>query len=286
MGRLARSRREARGSAPDDSGNRLTTVRFAVEYDGTEFCGFQWQPEVRTVAGVLEAALSDFFCEPVKLVCAGRTDTGVHATGQVVSLSTAAAFPFERLTLALNSALPPDVCVRDSAVVDAGFSARFSARERTYVYAILNRSTRSALLAKRAYHVWRELDLKRMRDAAQHLIGEHDFRSFCGVVPESGVTVRTVKRLVLSAYENTIRIEIAADGFLHHMVRTIVGTLVECGQGRRDSAGLARILGARNRAAAGHNAPPHGLYLAGVRYEDGYDSFGEPPLFRSPNVRR
>lgn len=219
-------------------------------------------------------------------MCAGRTDTGVHATGQVVSLSTAAAFPFERLTLALNSALPPDVCVRDSAVVDAGFSARFSARERTYVYAILNRSTRSALLAKRAYHVWRELDLERIRDAAQLLIGEHDFRSFCGVVPESGVTVRTVRKIAMERVGDVIRVEISADGFLHHMVRTIVGTLVECGQGRRDSAGIARILSARNRAAAGHNAPPHGLYLAGVRYADGYDSFAEPLLFRSPSDGR
>lgn len=257
--------------------NPLTTLRLAVEYDGTEFYGFQWQPAVRTVAGVLEAALSEFFCEPVKTACAGRTDTGVHATGQVVSLSTAAAFPFERLTLALNSALPPDVSVRDSAVVDANFSARFSARERTYVYAILNRSTPSALLAKRAYHVWRGLDLERMRAAAQLLVGEHDFRSFCGVLPEGGLTVRTVHEIVLERAGDLIRVEISAVGFLHHMVRTIVGTLIECGWKRRDPADVRAILDARDRAAAGHNAPPHGLYLAGVRYDD-YDSFKEPPF--------
>lgn len=249
----------------------------AVEYDGTEFCGFQWQPAVRTVAGILEAALSEFFCEPVKAACAGRTDTGVHATGQVVSLSTAATFPFERLALALNSALPSDVSVRDSAVVDASFSARFSARERTYVYAILNRSAPSALLARRAYHVWRDLDLDRMREAALSLIGEHDFRSFCGVLPEGGVTVRTLRKIALERAGDLIRVEISADGFLHHMVRTIVGTLIECGWGRRDPGSISAVVDARDRAAAGHNAPPHGLYLAGVRYDD-YDSFKEPPL--------
>jgi tRNA pseudouridine38-40 synthase len=232
---------------------------------------------VRTVSGVLEAALSEFFCEPVKTACAGRTDTGVHATGQVVSLSTAAAFPFERLTLALNSALPPDVSVRDSAIVGANFSARFSARERTYVYAILNRPTQSALLAKRAYHVWRDLDLERMHAAAEFLIGEHDFRSFCGMLPEGGVTVRTLRKIVLERTGDLVRVEISADGFLHHMVRTIVGTLVECGWGRRDPGAIPAVLDARERAAAGHNAPPHGLYLAGVRYDD-YDSFKEPPL--------
>lgn len=232
---------------------------------------------MRTVAGVLEAALSEFFCEPVKVVCAGRTDSGVHATGQVASFSTGAAFPFERLTVALNSALPSDASVRDVAVADADFSARFSARERTYVYAILNRETPSALLAKRAYHIWRALDLQRMREAAQGLIGERDFRSFCGVLPEGGVTVRTVRKIVLERAGDLVRIEISADGFLHHMVRTIVGTLVECGWGRRTPGEIPAILAARERAAAGHNAPPHGLYLAGVRYDD-YDSFKEPPI--------
>ncbi|MBV8433471.1 MAG: tRNA pseudouridine(38-40) synthase TruA [Candidatus Eremiobacteraeota bacterium] len=277
MGRSARSRREARRAAPHRESDRLTTLRLTVEYDGTEFCGFQWQPAMRTVAGELEAALSRLFDEPVNVVGAGRTDTGVHATGQVVSCATAAAFPFERLTLALNSTLPRDVTIREAAVVDAAFSARFSARERTYIYAILNRRTPSALLRRRAYHVWKPLDVGAMRLAAESLVGERDFRSFCGVLPESGVTVRTVRRLAMDRTGDTIRLEIAADGFLHHMVRTIVGTLVECGWGKRTPADVAAIVAARDRAAAGHNAPPHGLYLAGVRYDD-YDSFAEPPI--------
>ena len=215
----------------------------------------------------------------MKITGAGRTDTGVHASGQVISFITARPFPFERLAIALNSALPHDISVRDVAIVADGFSARFSARERTYVYAILNRPDRSALLAHRAYHVYRRaLDLEAMRAAALHLIGERDFRSFCGVLPESGVTIRDVRGLAIDALDHLVRVQISADGFVHRMVRTIVGTLVECGLGRRDPSSLPEILAARDRRVAGLTAPAHGLYLAGVRY-DGYDSFAEPPIW-------
>jgi tRNA pseudouridine38-40 synthase len=214
----------------------------------------------------------------VKISGAGRTDAGVHATGQVVSFSTAARFPFDRLVIALNSMLADDLSVRDCAVVDAGFSARFSALERTYVYAILARPEPSALLARYAYHVWTPLDVVPMQRGAKQLLGERDFRSFCATLPEGGVTVRNVRRLEIERRGQTLRIEIAADGFLHRMVRTIVGTLVECGSGRRDPAEIPQMLETRERAAAGHTAPPQGLYLAGVRFE-GYDSFAEPPMF-------
>lgn len=235
---------------------------------------------MRSVAAVLERALSRLFEEPTKITGAGRTDTGVHASGQVISFSTARPFPFDRLAIALNSALPDDVSVRDVAVVPSTFSARFSARERTYVYAILNRRDRSALLAHAAYHVYRDLDLEAMRTAAAHLVGEHDFRSFCGTLPDGGATVRCVKRLSIERRGESLRLEITADGFLHRMVRTIVGTLVECGFGRRDPESIPGTLLARARASAGLTAPPQGLYLAGVRYEDGYDSYQEPPVFR------
>jgi tRNA pseudouridine38-40 synthase len=196
----------------------------------------------------------------------------------VISFITSRSFPFERLAIALNSSLPGDVSVRDVAIVDPAFNARFSARERTYVYAILNRPDRSALLAHRAFHVYRDLDLEAMRTAASHLIGEHDFRSFCGTLPEGGVTVRCVKALELERHGEMVRLQISADGFLHRMVRTIVGTLVECGTGRRDPESIPGILATKNRAAAGLTAPPHGLYLAGVKYEDGYDSYAEPAI--------
>jgi tRNA pseudouridine38-40 synthase len=259
-------------------GERVTTIRAVVEYDGTNFCGLQYQPAVRTVAGELERVLSSLMQHNVKLTAAGRTDAGVHATGQVVSFKTEAAFPFDRLAIALNSALPDDVGIRDVAIVDDDFSARFSAVERAYVYAIFNRREPSALLARYAHHAWRPIDLDRFAEGAQHIIGEHDFRSFCGMLPESGPTIRTVKLLQAQRAGDMIRVEIRADGFLHRMVRTIVGTLAECGMGRRDPSEIPRILHARDRAAAGLTAPPQGLYLAGVRYRDGYDSYKEPPV--------
>lgn len=253
-------------------------VRLTVEYDGTRFAGFQWQPQVRTVASVLEAALGRLLAQPVKISAAGRTDAGVHATGQVVSFSAPPAFPFDRLTPALHGLLPADVGVREAASVGAEFSARFSALERTYVYAIDARRERAPLRVPYACHVWKPLDVERMRAAAPAVVGEHDFRSFCGVEPESGVTVRRVKRLTLERRGDLVRVEIAAAGFLHRMVRAIVGTLIECGTGRREPEDVAAILAGRDRRLAGPNAPARGLYLAGVRYAD-YDSYAEPPIF-------
>jgi tRNA pseudouridine38-40 synthase len=274
---LARSSRLGRKTQRADPGDgeRLTTLRAALEYDGTRFCGFQWQPAVRTVAGELEAALLRLLGEAVKVAAAGRTDTGVHASGQVVSLRTSRSFPFERLALALNAALPQDIAVREAAVVADSFSARFSARERRYVYAILNRPQRSALFAQRAYHVYRPLDVEAMRTAAAPLLGTHDFRSFCATLPESGVTVRTVTELRIEPRGEFLCVHISADGFLHRMVRTIVGTLIECGTGRREPASMAAILQSRDRTTAGLTAPAQGLYLAGVRYDD-YDSYRQP----------
>ena len=258
-------------------------LRLTVEYDGTAFCGFQWQPDVRTVTGVMEAALSVLFGGPVKIAGAGRTDAGVHATGQVVSFLPARDFPWDRFLIAINTLLPADLRVRVAEFVQAGFSARFSALERTYVYALLDRDAPSALLARYAYHVRRRLDVDAMRAAAAHVVGEHDFRSFCGIPPAGpggpGPTVRTVRRLEVERRGDLVRVEIAANGFLHRMVRTIVGTLAECGDGRRPPGELPAIVAARARESAGHSAPAHGLYLAGVRYEDGYDSYAEPPLF-------
>lgn len=223
-------------------------------------------------------ALSQLLQQDIKITGAGRTDTGVHASGQVISFHTTRSFPFERLAIAMNSALADDVSIRDVTIVDERFSARFSARERSYVYAILHRKDRSALLAHRAYHVYGNLDLGAMREAAQHIIGEQDFRSFCGTLPEGGVTIRSVQSLVVEEDDEVVRVRISADGFLHRMVRTIVGTLVECGLGRRDPAAIPSVIEARDRRAAGLTAPAHGLYLAGVKYVDGYDSYAEPLL--------
>jgi tRNA pseudouridine38-40 synthase len=233
---------------------------------------------VRTVAGVIEAALAQLYGDPIKITGAGRTDRGVHASGQVVSFSAERAFPVGRLALTLNSLLPADCSVREAAEVEAAFSARFSARTRTYVYAILNRPQRDALLARYACHVARPLDVAAMRTAGNRLIGEHDFRAFSAASPEDDptATVRTVERLTVEPRGELIRVEIAANAFLRHMVRIVVGTLLECGSGRWPPEEPSEILAAGDRPFGGRTAPARGLYLAGVRYEDGYDSFSEP----------
>ena len=231
---------------------------------------------------MLEKALSGLFGEPVKVTAAGRTDSGVHATGQVVSLATDAVFPFDRLPYALNAVLPADCSARESAIVDEGFSARFSALERTYVYAIAPRQQRDALTARYAWHVPQRLDVSAMRAAAAQVVGEHDFRSFCSILPvgadaEPLTTVRSLYRFTIEPRAGLLRLELTASGFLHRMARSLVGTVVEVGSGRR-SGDLAAVLAAADRSAAGQIAPAHGLYLAGVRYDDGYDSFAEPPI--------
>jgi tRNA pseudouridine38-40 synthase len=251
---------------------RVPTYRLVVEYDGSAFHGLQYQPALRTVAGTLEAVLAKLFHQPVKITAAGRTDAGVHATGQVVSFSAERAFPIERLALALNAGTPGDVAVRDAAIVHDGFSARFDARERVYDYLIFNRGWASALWRLRAWHVPRPIDDARFLAAAEPLVGVHDFAAFCGEPPERGNTVRELRSIALARREDLLRVTLRGNGFLHHMVRVIVGTVSGCATGYRDVEFARRALESRDRTAAGATAPAHGLYLAGVRYDD-FDSY-------------
>lgn len=253
----------SRTASPSES-----IYRAVVEYDGTDFCGFQFQPELRTVAGALETALSQLFDQPVKVSAAGRTDSGVHAAGQVISFPAHADFPIEKLVLALNAGLPDDVSVRAAARVPDGFSARFSALERNYTYVVWNRPEPSALARRWSHFEYRSLDLAAMRRAAAVLQGEHDFASFCGVPPSSGGTVRTLRALEIERDGALVRLHFRADGFLHRMVRIVTGTLLEIGGGRRAEAELPELLAARDRRLAGATVPPQGLFLVGVRYPD------------------
>jgi tRNA pseudouridine38-40 synthase len=249
----------------------VPTYRAVVEYDGTDFCGLQFQPELRTVAGEIERALGTLFAEPVKISAAGRTDAGVHACGQVISFRSTRLFPDGRLALALNATLPSDISVRCAGVAPDGFSARFDAEARVYAYRIVNRPMPAALERRFAHHVHRPFDLELARRAALDLLGEHDFAAFCGVAPEHGGTVRTVHGIELERAGELIRLKIAGRGFLHRMVRISVGTLIEIATGRRPPDDIPAILASKDRRRAGYTAPAAGLCLVGVRYPD-FDS--------------
>lgn len=216
----------------------------------------------------MQRALSTLLDEPVRVSAAGRTDAGVHATGQVISFASPRLFPIDRLPFALNATLPPDVSVRYADVVDDGFSARFDALARTYEYRILNRTQPSAVLRRFAHHVWRPLDLALAVRAAGDVVGEHDFVAFCGTLPERGGTVRTLRDVTVRRTGDLVELRFAGAGFLHRMVRILSGTLIEIATGRRPPDDLPRILASRDRREAGYTAPACGLSLVGVRYPD------------------
>ena len=245
----------------------MPTYRLVVEYDGSAYHGLQYQPALRTIAGELERALTRIFHEPVKITAAGRTDAGVHATGQVISFNAERDFPIERLALAINGNTPSDIAIRGADRVADGFSARFAALERTYDYLILNGRSPSALWRERAWFVPVPVDESRIEAAALPLLGQHDFASFCGAPPERGGTVRTVNAIDIVRRDDLLRLTVRGLGFLHHMVRVMVGTLVDAAT-THPVEFAATALEARDRTAAGTTAPAHGLYLAGVRYSD------------------
>lgn len=261
---------ETEAAAPAERSG--TTVRMVVAYDGTDFSGFApqpGQPAVRTVGGVLTEAVSKVVRTPVELTCAGRTDAGVHAWGQVVSFPVpAGAAPDPgRLGSAVTSMLGPEVVVRSCEVVAGAFDARRDARWRRYRYTIVNRPVPDPFRDRYAWWVPEPLDLRVLRLAADPFVGEHDFASFCRRGPEGTTTVRRVLDSTwVDEGDGVLRYEIRATAFCWQMVRSIVGTLVEAGLGRRTAGEMLAILRARRRDAAGPVAPPRGLCLWEVGY--------------------
>jgi tRNA pseudouridine38-40 synthase len=247
---------------------RERTLALVLEYDGTFYRGFQRQDGVPSVAERVESALETLFAHPVQLVAAGRTDAGVHATGQVVSCTTRSLMPVARIPVAASALLRHSSIAVVRAVERAeGFSARRDALARTYRYKILNRVAPSPLWARRAFHVGASLDLEAMRAAAQQLVGEHDFAAFCAAQSRHRSTVRALHALEIVRNGEFVDCIATADSFVHNMVRIMVGTLVETGRGRRHPSEMAALLEAQDRTRAGFTAPAHGLYLESVRYE-------------------
>lgn len=244
----------------------MPNVKAIIEYDGADFCGFQKQPSVLTVQGELERALGELFRERVKVIGAGRTDAGVHATGQVINFSAPESFPVDRIQPALNGLLPASIKAKSVNEVLEGFHARYSAKARTYKYIVLNRETPSALLARYTWHLTCILGVGLMRSAAAGLIGKHDFASFGMPERIGGSTIRQVFDLRIGRRKDAVFFVIRANAFLRGMVRAVVGTLAEVGQGKRPPEDIGRILSACDRQNAGVSAPPQGLYLTKVEY--------------------
>lgn len=256
----------------------MARLRLRVAYDGEGFRGFAPNPGVRTVAGVLAEALERRLGYPVSLTCAGRTDAGVHARGQVVSLevsdSDAAANRLAQLAASLNRMCGPDVAILAAEAAPSDFDARFSALARAYRYTVWNAPEADVFRRRHAWHVSDPLDAAAMNAAAKTLVGEHDFASFCSRAvqlvdgePQVAPTTRRVLHARWSRPEPALLLfDIEANSFCRQMVRSIVGTLVEVGRGRRAASDLERVLASRDRAAAGGVAPPHGLCLESVRY--------------------
>ena len=240
--------------------------KVVVEYDGTDFAGWQRQPGQRTVQGVLEEAIREMTGESVFVRAAGRTDAGVHADGQVATFDLELNIPPHGFLRGLNSILPADVALVDVALAAPDFDARFSARGKVYRYTVWAHFVRSPLHARRTWHVRQPLDLEAIRTAAAGLVGEHDFRAFRASDCERRTTRRIVRRIEVDRQGARLTIEVEATAFLKNMVRILVGTLIDVGRGRLTPEAVSRMLETGDRAAGGMTAPPQGLTLLRVIY--------------------
>jgi tRNA pseudouridine38-40 synthase len=267
----------------------MTRLRLLLAYDGSDYHGFAENAGVRTVALALRTALEQVVGAAAELTAAGRTDSGVHAWGQVVSVDLpstddrADGLDLTRLQRSLNALLRPAIVVRALEPAPQGFDARFSALWRRYRYTILNRPVPDPFLARTAWHVPEPVDVAALRLAADPLIGQHDFTSFCRApkVRDGDPPATLVRRVTEVGWETdrsgVLRFEIRANAFCHQMVRSIVGLLVDVGRGRRSAGNVLAVLQAKDRAGVGNLAPPHGLCLWEVGYPDGFGSVESPP---------
>lgn len=249
-------------------------VALGIEYDGTAYNGWQRQKSGVGIQSLVEEAVSGVADEPVEVVCAGRTDSGVHASGQVAHFDTGAQRSLRGWLLGINSALPQDINANWVSFADDEFHARFSATSRSYRYLVLNRPVRSALHRNRAWWVFEPLDELAMRKASECLLGEHDFSAFRAAGCQASTPVREIQTLRVARQDDWLSITVTANAFLQHMVRNITGVLVAIGKGDEEPSWARSVLESRDRTQGGVAAPAHGLTLIAVDY---------PPQFKIPS---
>lgn len=244
----------------------MKNIKLVLEYDGTNYHGYQVQPNGITIQEVLEKSLKILTCDEFILYCAGRTDAGVHALGQVCNFKCEKLkVSLLELPVALNGILPKDISIKSAEYVDLEFNSRYSAKSREYVYKIYNSKYRSALNHKYSWYIGCELNIKSMEEAAKYLIGSHDFKSFtCATYKDS--TIRHINYINIKNENEFIDIIINANAFTRNMVRNIVGTLVDIGKGKKSIEEMQIILNSKDRQKAGICAPAHGLYFVKVEY--------------------
>jgi tRNA pseudouridine38-40 synthase len=244
----------------------MRNIRFTLSYDGTDFYGWQTQPGFRTVQDTLEKAIAAVTSEAIRVNASGRTDTGVHAVGQVVNFYTNTRHPADVLIRAVNAHLPADVVVSEAADMPQAFDANRDAKRKLYRYVIHDGRVPSPFLRRYCYYSRHRLDVEAMRQAAEPLRGRHDFHSFETNWPNRMSSVRTISHLAVNRRAHCIWLDVEADGFLYNMVRAIAGTLINVGRGYWPVARVAEILQAEDRRAAGPTAPARGLFLMRVTY--------------------
>jgi tRNA pseudouridine38-40 synthase len=256
----------------------MTRIILGVEYDGSAYAGWQWQTDMRTVQGELQAALSVIANQAVTVICAGRTDTGVHALEQVVHFETHIDRDVHAWLMGGNSQLPGDIRILWAKPAGDGFHARYSAIARFYRYVIINRSMKSALHRHQTTWCYQPLDVEKMHQAGQNLVGEHDFSSFRAQSCQSKSPQRRLHFIDVYRQQQLVIIDICANAFLHHMVRNIAGVLMAIGMGKQPVTWTRSLLDIRDRAQGGITAPPQGLHLGGVLYPEEF-GLGKHPVF-------
>ncbi|MCI5614296.1 MAG: tRNA pseudouridine(38-40) synthase TruA [Agathobacter sp.] len=243
-------------------------VKMVVAYDGTNYCGWQIQPNGVTIEQKLNEALTDLLQEPIKVTGASRTDAGVHSLGNVCIFDTNTRMPAEKISYALNTRLPEDIVVQDSCQVPESFHPRFSKSRKTYEYRILNQKFRNPTRRLDTHFYYYDLDVEAMQRAAAYLVGEHDFKSFASTGGQAETSIRTIYSLDVEKRDSIITIRVKGNGFLYNMVRIIAGTLIKVGAGEILPEEIPAILEAKDRSAAGPTAPAKGLTMIGLEYEE------------------